>query len=416
MSDKSGKVLDALYGEVRFTSDLTELIQSSPVQRLRHVRLSNIDSTAMPGIAGVSRYEHSLGVAYLAGCVSMSAKDSMRDRQVVMAAGLLHDTAITPFGHLIEEAFKYGGTFDHEVRLRQVFGLEAGLGGPHFQVLGRENELLNWAHKYCQGEPHNTLQDILSSIAGQGRLGRLIKGSIDLDNLDNLCRIAFHMGLSVDKSLPIRVARGMSIPGDGALIFSAAAASCVDEWLKLRREVYRRLMLSREDFVSKMMLIYAAMVAHEAGILKTDDWKLTDGGFTHHILDKGPTSARETVLRWLRGDSWELADLLWVEGQLPLYSELKALSTELSGALGRHCFLYGITDKSTRKVSLRIEDGTEVSFGQPPTKWLLGVASRVRKPFSQRETATIRTIVADRLASRLEDVEARLLPKLDLYG
>ena len=61
------EVLDPLYGDVRFSEAISELLRTPIVQRLRHVRLSNIDSTAMPGIAGITRYEHSLGVAFLAG-------------------------------------------------------------------------------------------------------------------------------------------------------------------------------------------------------------------------------------------------------------------------------------------------------------------------------------------------------------
>ena len=59
--------LDPLYGRIRLDDDLIALVRTPVVQRLRHVRLSNIDSVDMPAIANLSRFEHVLGVAYLAG-------------------------------------------------------------------------------------------------------------------------------------------------------------------------------------------------------------------------------------------------------------------------------------------------------------------------------------------------------------
>jgi uncharacterized protein len=59
--------LDPLHGPIEFDETVLALIRSPVVQRLRHVRLSNIDSVDMPAIANLSRFEHVLGVAYLAG-------------------------------------------------------------------------------------------------------------------------------------------------------------------------------------------------------------------------------------------------------------------------------------------------------------------------------------------------------------
>lgn len=47
---------DALYGEVRMEPAIADLASRPLVQRLRHIRLSNIDSLASPGIAHISRY------------------------------------------------------------------------------------------------------------------------------------------------------------------------------------------------------------------------------------------------------------------------------------------------------------------------------------------------------------------------
>jgi len=65
--------LDPLHGSIQLDEDLLALVRTPVVQRLRHVRLSNIDSIDMPAIANLSRFEHVLGVAHLAGQVGFKA-------------------------------------------------------------------------------------------------------------------------------------------------------------------------------------------------------------------------------------------------------------------------------------------------------------------------------------------------------
>src|SRR5881275_1181424 len=105
--DSAMRITDALYGPINLDGAILDLIRQPIVQRLRHVRLSNIDSVCIPGISNISRYEHSLGVAFLASQVGFNSTLSTDDSLVLQAASLIHDSAITPFGHLAEEAYWY---------------------------------------------------------------------------------------------------------------------------------------------------------------------------------------------------------------------------------------------------------------------------------------------------------------------
>jgi len=98
--------LDTVYGETELGADLTALVASPVVQRLRHIRLSNIDSLDMPGIANISRYEHVLGVSHLVSRLGIYGRLPRDSRAALSAAALLHDWAITSYGHLVEEAFR----------------------------------------------------------------------------------------------------------------------------------------------------------------------------------------------------------------------------------------------------------------------------------------------------------------------
>ena len=59
----------------------------------------------MPGIAGLTRFEHVLGVAHLARVTAYGQRISQQERTCLVAAALLHDWAISAFGHLVEEGF-----------------------------------------------------------------------------------------------------------------------------------------------------------------------------------------------------------------------------------------------------------------------------------------------------------------------
>jgi hypothetical protein len=107
--------LDPLYGDIQLDPQVASLVATPLMQRLRHIRLSNIDSLNMPGISGINRYEHGLGTMHLAGSTEIAMRLSQDDRLVLLAAALLHDSAIPPFGHLVEEALAVSGhNFDHE--------------------------------------------------------------------------------------------------------------------------------------------------------------------------------------------------------------------------------------------------------------------------------------------------------------
>jgi HD superfamily phosphohydrolase len=59
-------IFDALYGKIEFAPSINRCMMSPEVQRLREVRLCNINSLCITGSANTNRFEHSVGTAYLA--------------------------------------------------------------------------------------------------------------------------------------------------------------------------------------------------------------------------------------------------------------------------------------------------------------------------------------------------------------
>jgi hypothetical protein len=405
MSSTPANYLDALHGEVELDERIAKLAGMPVVQRLRHVRLSNIDSLSMPGIANLSRYEHVLGVAHLASRIGLRRRISNLDHLALMAAGLLHDWAITAFGHLVEEAFQYlSYDIHHENKLDLLLhGNQAGdTLGADLQILaGRQTRLRDWARPIA-GDPgaETLLERIGELIQGEGNLGQLICGEMDLDNIDNVYRIAFHMGLPVDRALPIRLVEAMvDIDERHAPIFARSAEPDVAAWVETRREVYSRLMPARPDFSLKLMIIWATIQQIEAGLLTKDDWKLVDSDFIAKLTSpEAAPGARETISRWQVGEAWHITPLWWLPGRRPSYADMAAFSKDLTAALSRHCFAYGIKDKRERQLDLCFDDGSSTSFGSKPQAWLFGVGSSRRDPFTRAETEEIISIAMERFA------------------
>src|SRR5438067_8490151 len=110
------EIRDPVHTFIRVDTDERMVVDSPPVQRLRHIHQLALTYLVYPG-ATHKRFEHSLGVMELAGRVfdvlADRATDQIRDllkplsnedelrywRRVVRMAALCHDVGHLPFSH-----------------------------------------------------------------------------------------------------------------------------------------------------------------------------------------------------------------------------------------------------------------------------------------------------------------------------
>lgn len=409
------RIYDALYGEIEIADALAELAQTAAVQRLRRVRLSNIDSIDSPGIAGVSRFEHVLGTAHLARSLAFWSELDDSEQLSLAASALLHDIAITPFGHLLEEALRYAGvSYSHEKKMAALFGdpETRELGGIDLQLyLGFESGISPWAQKSFGANAKQMLRVVLDAVNGVGRFGPCISGQIDLDNLDNVVRLSHHMGIATCADLAHQIAGCMIGIDDGGLIWDSGAPSAVSAWLELREQLYTRLMFAKSDFIGKAMLTAAIVAAHSNGQLGTVgyEWTMTDDQLLQCL--RTPTSGAqrrqdatwisETVKSWEVGRLWSITPFWWVDGDMPSQERIWAFRKVCSSAAGRECYAHGIADKRHRAVRIRFQNGSSVQVGAGPTKWLLGVVSPRREDFTRKEAGQVADAAAEYFGRQL---------------
>lgn len=99
------KYIDRVYGEFEISEPvILELINSSPIQRLKEIDQVGYPEPYFPGVAH-SRFEHSVGVYLLLKKYNTSIKEQI--------AGLIHDVSHSAFSHCIDYVLDSGSEKKH---------------------------------------------------------------------------------------------------------------------------------------------------------------------------------------------------------------------------------------------------------------------------------------------------------------
>uniref|UniRef100_A0A9J7ZQB1 Deoxynucleoside triphosphate triphosphohydrolase SAMHD1 n=1 Tax=Cyprinus carpio carpio TaxID=630221 RepID=A0A9J7ZQB1_CYPCA len=216
ISSESMKVFnDPIHGHIELHPLLVRFIDTPQFQRLRHIKQLGGTYLVFPG-ASHNRFEHSIGVGYLAGCLVQALNErqpelliTKQDFLCVQIAGLCHDLGHGPFSHMFDGMFipkvRPGEKWKHEMASVQMFdhlvrvnGLEEvmvrhGLTLPDDLIFIKEqiagpldNSVLNSSWPY-KGRPME--KSFLYEIVANKRNG------IDVDKWDYFARDCYHLGI-----------------------------------------------------------------------------------------------------------------------------------------------------------------------------------------------------------------------------
>nr|XP_057939570.1 deoxynucleoside triphosphate triphosphohydrolase SAMHD1 [Doryrhamphus excisus] len=207
---------DPIHGHVELHPLLVKIIDTPQFQRLRNIKQLGGTYFVFPG-ASHNRFEHSIGVGYLAGQLVKTLNErqpelliSRRDILCVQIAGLCHDLGHGPFSHMFDAKFipkaRPDISWKHEKASIDMFDYlvndndlkplmeEHGLRLP--EDLDFIKELIagppttnaglveNWAYK---GRPKE--KSFLYEIVANKRNG------IDMDKWDYFARDCYHLGI-----------------------------------------------------------------------------------------------------------------------------------------------------------------------------------------------------------------------------
>jgi len=246
-----GEIKDPVHGYVHITAEEREIIDSFPVQRLHRLRQLAGSEYVYPG-ANHTRFEHSVGVMYLAGRVAenpnISRRISQNDAQKIRIAALLHDAGHGPFSHVFEHL------------------LDKELNKTH-------EDITSWIIR------NSELKDILSKLGynseeiGKLAVGRLhkpdkafldqiISSSVDVDKLDFVVRDTYHTGAEYGHIDIFRLIQTMAIL-DQNLAVSLGALSALESFIIARIESFKSIYFHRVGRAAQIMLATAMEKANE---------------------------------------------------------------------------------------------------------------------------------------------------------
>src|SRR5215471_4788229 len=99
------KFRDPVHNFIRFDGEEVTIVNLDLIQRLRGIRQLAMASLVYPG-ALHTRFDHTLGVAHVAGQMADELELDPDERRLVRRAALLHDIGHGPFSHVSEYALE----------------------------------------------------------------------------------------------------------------------------------------------------------------------------------------------------------------------------------------------------------------------------------------------------------------------
>lgn len=405
---------DPLYGRIQFSDYEYGLLRLAEVQRLRYVRMCNINSLLVTGASEISRFEHTVGVLHLTKCWCKANSIPNSISKDLIAAAVLHDMQTGPFGHSMQYVLEDNESDSNFIHEDLAHGWKSTY---HQQIMAGAA----FAGKSFSADQYlgPSWENVAKIIRGEGPYGPLIAGTMDLDNIDNVVRLAFHVGAasSEDSSVAIQLAEQIGVH-DRKLTISESVIPVVERWQEIRSRLYSLLLLDWAEFSAKAMLTRAIELATRFQIVGADSWVRTDAEFLDYLEKSAIGEAQEIrsiVMRLKRADLYEPV-VLGASKSVNSYATLNSIEKKSIienaiaknfGAKGVKLISHYILDKAktSRKVEfISAEDGRKIEIGHNSQQLLCGLF--VSKPLSESERMNVASIYKEVLNEQgVEDLE-----------
>jgi hypothetical protein len=269
-------IKDPVHGYVEVEESLLPLLDSPPVQRLRHIRQLGFSYLVYPG-ANHTRFEHALGAMHLAWLMSTHLGLTRGEEGLATAAALLHDIGHGPFSHTTEPLMRECAGRGHD----EVGPLLASgpLAGP------------------LEGAGIDP-REVAAVVGGSHRLSPLIHGDLDVDRMDYLQRDAHYTGVPYGTVDAHRLIKSCILDSEGMVIdengINAAESLLIARTL-MRPAVYYHH-VSR--IASSMLLLALQEHLEETGAGAAERLlSLDDAGLLQCLAGSGSGTARTLAER-----------------------------------------------------------------------------------------------------------------------
>ena len=281
-----GEIKDPVHGYVYITENEKELVDSYPMQRLRRLRQLAGSEYVYPG-ANHTRFEHCIGVMYLAGKavenpnISRIVQDEEAD--MVRIAGLLHDVGHGPFSHVFEQLLIRDLDKTHEDITSWIV----------------EKSELNEKITSMGYNPDDVAKLAVGKLHKKGRsfLDQVISSAVDVDKQDFIVRDTFHTGAEYGFIDVFRLIHALDVLDDD-LAVELGALSALESFIIARIESFKSIYFHRVGRAVQIMLATAMEKANEElGLtkFKTPEEYLAMDDYTIWTALKNCEKAKEII-------------------------------------------------------------------------------------------------------------------------
>lgn len=258
MSHKVMYIREPVLGTIRLSPLQEELLKTVEVQRLSFIHQLGTTFQSYPG-AHCMRLAHALGVSHLAGRIAGHLSDRSPEeyndstgatRNLVEAAGLLHDIGHTPWSHTLEPLYIELTGGDH---MDLVADMVTGRTVMPVRGAGNIPEILK-KHKV---DPEDVADLITGKYTKKEFAQQMIFGEVDADMLDYLQRDFYFTGVAFGHIEVDRIISIMAIK-EGKLVFLEKGLVAIRDFLLARLQMYSSVYLHRKTRIVDKMLLSAA--------------------------------------------------------------------------------------------------------------------------------------------------------------
>ncbi|UJA18995.1 HD domain-containing protein [Thermoleophilia bacterium SCSIO 60948] len=275
------EVRDPVHGMVELSASEWQAVDSPDFQRLRSIRQLALTHLVYPG-ATHSRFEHSVGVAHVAGLLSDRLELSEEVRRSVRVAALLHDVGHGVFSHVSE----------------QVIDDLSGVSGVHeavseFLIRNRPHFRSAFGSEACEAAAD------FVGLRGPRTVARdVVSGPCDADKLDYLLRDSYFAGVNYGKYDLDRVVGSARIiaprSAQTQLGFEVSGIWALEELLLARHHMHRQVYRHKTRVSTDIMITRALRRAVELDVLPVGAFVVpevngaaqVDEDFVHLYLDQ----------------------------------------------------------------------------------------------------------------------------------
>jgi len=246
-----GEIKDPVHGYVYITENEKEIIDSYPVQRLRRLRQLAGSEYVYPG-ANHTRFEHSVGVMYLASRVTENPNFSQllseEEAEMVKIAALLHDVGHGPFSHVFEQLL-----------IKELDKTHEDITTWMIERSELKDKLTNTGYK-----PKDVGKLAVGKLRKPKRafLDQIISSAVDVDKQDFIVRDTHHTGAEYGYIDIFRLIHALDVLGEN-LAVDLGALSALESLIIARIESFKSIYFHRVGRAAQIMLATAMEKADE---------------------------------------------------------------------------------------------------------------------------------------------------------